>query len=433
MKCLESGVVAMYKWMKNSYKTIKSFNRNVQLFMVANVLIQIGMGVFMVMYNLYIRELGYSEAVNGSVISINSLATALMLVPAGIISDRYGRKSILLIGTLITAIMLFGRSIVSVEQPILTFAFIAGIIWAFVQVSAVPFLAENSKPNERIQLFSIHFSFVTIANVLGNLLGGFVADGFQFFFQLGEVESIRGSLMIGAAIFTVGLIPLLQLKTSERSQKDEKALQNKRLKEDDNGDSSFKKNFKMIALFGIANLMIGTGSGLVIPYLNLYFANRFDASNSYVGFIIALGSAMTAVAMLIGPILVKRVGKVRALVIFQLLSIPFLFLTAYTNSLFIASVGFLMRQALMNAGNPIQSAIAMDVVHDKYKGLGNSVSQMVFNIGWATMGLPAAWLVTTYGNYWGYAYTFTITGCLYLVASTYFYIVFARKYKVKEV
>ncbi|MFL0504309.1 MFS transporter [Ureibacillus sp. 179-F W5.1 NHS] len=423
----------MYKWMKNSYKTIKSFNRNVQLFMVANVLIQIGMGVFMVMYNLYIRELGYSEAVNGSVISINSLATALMLVPAGIISDRYGRKSILLIGTLITAIMLFGRSIVSVEQPILTFAFIAGIIWAFVQVSAVPFLAENSKPNERIQLFSIHFSFVTIANVLGNLLGGFVADGFQFFFQLGEVESIRGSLMIGAAIFTVGLIPLLQLKTSERSQKDEKALQNKRLKEDDNGDSSFKKNFKMIALFGIANLMIGTGSGLVIPYLNLYFANRFDASNSYVGFIIALGSAMTAVAMLIGPILVKRVGKVRALVIFQLLSIPFLFLTAYTNSLFIASVGFLMRQALMNAGNPIQSAIAMDVVHDKYKGLGNSVSQMVFNIGWATMGLPAAWLVTTYGNYWGYAYTFTITGCLYLVASTYFYIVFARKYKVKEV
>ncbi|MFP7202510.1 MFS transporter [Lysinibacillus halotolerans] len=430
---MESGVVAMYKWMKNSYKTIKSFNRNVQLFMVANVLIQIGMGVFMVMYNLYIRELGYSEAVNGSVISINSLATALMLVPAGIISDRYGRKSILLIGTLITAIMLFGRSIVSVEQPILTFAFIAGIIWAFVQVSAVPFLAENSKPNERIQLFSIHFSFVTIANVLGNLLGGFVADGFQFFFQLGEVESIRGSLMIGAAIFTVGLIPLLQLKTSERSQKDEKALQNKRLKEDDNGDSSFKKNFKMIALFGIANLMIGTGSGLVIPYLNLYFANRFDASNSYVGFIIALGSAMTAVAMLIGPILVKRVGKVRALVIFQLLSIPFLFLTAYTNSLFIASVGFLMRQALMNAGNPIQSAIAMDVVHDKYKGLGNSVSQMVFNIGWATMGLPAAWLVTTYGNYWGYAYTFTITGCLYLVASTYFYIVFARKYKVKEV
>ncbi len=41
------------------------------MFMLANVLIQIGMGVFSVMYNLYIRGLGYSETVNGSVITIN--------------------------------------------------------------------------------------------------------------------------------------------------------------------------------------------------------------------------------------------------------------------------------------------------------------------------------------------------------------------------
>ena len=40
----------------------------------------------------------------------------------------------------------------------------------------------------------------------------------------------------------------------------------------------------------------------------------------------------------------------------------------------------------MNAGNPIQSAVAMEIVSDKYKGLANSVNQMVFNLGWATMG-----------------------------------------------
>lgn len=423
----------MYKRYREWLSNIMSFNRNIKLFMLGNILIQIGMGVFGVMYNLYIRELGYSEAVNGSVISITSLATALMLVPAGIISDRIGRKSILLVGTFVSAIMLFGRSIVSVEQPILIFAFLTGIIWAFVQVSGVPFLAENSKPTERMNLFSIHFAIVTVANVVGNLLGGLVADGFQHVFNFDSVESIRSSLLLGAIIFTFGLVPILSLSTP----KSENQTQGRMLKSSkgigESEESSFKKNFRMIVLFGIANLLIGTGSGLVIPYLNLYFANRFDASNSYVGLIIALGSAMTAVAMLIGPLLVKKVGKVRALVIFQLLSIPFLFLTAFTNSLLIASIGFLMRQALMNAGNPIQSAIAMDVVHNKYKGLANSVSQMVFNIGWATMGLPAAWLVTTYGNYWGYAYAFSITGVLYLIASTYFYLVFSRKYHKEAV
>lgn len=421
----------MNKRLKDWFSNIMSFNRNIKLFMLSNILIQIGLGVFGVMYNLYIRELGYSEAVNGSVISITSLATAIMLVPAGIISDRFGRKSILLVGTFLSAMMLFGRSIVSVEQPILIFAFLTGIVWSFVQVTGVPFLAENSKPTERMSLFSIHFAITTVANVIGNLLGGFVADGLQLLFHFGEVESIRSSLLLGAAIFTFGLIPLLSLGVLKSEIHKQRKLF-KPTEELDLEESSFKKNFGMIILFGIASLLIGTGSGLVIPYLNLYFANRFDASNSYVGLIIAFGSAMTAVAMLIGPLLVKRVGKVQALVIFQLLSIPFLFLTAFTNSLLIASIGFLMRQALMNAGNPIQSAIAMDVVHNKYKGLANSVNQMVFNIGWATMGLPAAWLVTTYGNYWGYAFTFSITGCLYLIASSYFYIVFSRKYKLKE-
>jgi len=426
----------MTRWLRNWVLTINSFNSNIKMFILANILIQIGMGIFMVMYNLYIRGLGYSETVNGSVISINSLATALMLIPAGLLRDRFGRKRLIIIGTTLTAIVLFGRSIVTHEHPILMFGFMAGTVWALAQVSGVPFLAENSKPSERMHLFSIHFAMVTVANVVGNLLGGTIADGLQALFDIGIVESIRISLIVGASIFTISLIPLLKLKAVPKVKVVEKQtddVETSGLKVAEEAfEASFKKNFKMIVLFGLSSLMIGTGSGLVIPYLNLYFANRFDASNSYVGLVIALGSAMTAVAMLIGPVLVKKVGKVRALVIFQFVSIPFLFITGFTNSLLIASIGFLLRQALMNAGNPITSAIAMDVVHDKYKGLANSVNQMVFNLGWAMMGLPAAWLVTTYGNYWGYAFTFSITGCLYLIASTYFYFIFGRKYQLKE-
>lgn len=141
---------------------------------------------------------------------------------------------------------------------------------------------------------------------------------------------------------------------------------------------------------------------------------------------------MTAVAMLIGPLLVKKVGKVKALILFQLLSIPFLILTAYTTSLLLASIGFLIRQALMNAGNPIQSAIAMEVVADKYKGLANSVNQTVFQLGWATMGPVAAGLVVTFGSYWGYAYAFSITGGLYVLSSVYYYFIFGKR-KLMEV
>lgn len=418
----------MKQWLQEWWQTIQRFNRNIRLFMLANVFIQIGMGVFSVMYNLYIRELGLPETVNGSVIAMMSLATAIMLVPAGIISDKIGRKWILIVGTILTAITLAGRSIVVGEPPMLWLSFATGLIWAFVQVSGVPFLAENSSPKERVHLFSIHFSLVTVAGVVGNLLGGIFADGFMWLTTMDSVESIRASLLIGVVLFVIGVVPLFQLHPLERTHIEVLSKEDGATLE----QSTFRQNAKLIVLFAFAQLLIGTGSGLVIPYLNLYFVNRFDASNSYVGLILALGSAMTAVAMLIGPLVVKRIGKVNALILFQLLSIPFLFLTAFTTSLFWASVGFLLRQALMNAGNPIQSAIAMDIVADKYKGLANSVNQMVFNLGWATMGLPAAWLVTNFGSYWGYAYAFSITGGLYLTASIYFYIIFGRRWQKKR-
>lgn len=417
----------MIYWFANWKKSIALFNRNIKMFMLANVLIQVGMGVFLVMYNLYIKELGFPETLNGKIISMTSLASAIMLIPAGYLSDRLGRKGIIITGAIFAAGTLFYRSLVTGEQSLVYAAFFTGLFMALVQVSGVPFLAENSTAGERMHLFSIHFSLMTIASVIGSLGGGVLADALHLVGNISTVDSIMYVLIIGAIIFTMGIVPLFQLKPTPKIEAEtEGSIE----ESEGNAPTGFRKNMKVIVLFGVANLLIGTGSGLVIPYLNLYFANRFDASNTYIGIILSLGSAMAAVAMLLGPALVKKVGKVKALVIFQLLSIPFLFITGYTNSLIIASIAFLMRQALMNAGNPIQSAIAMELVQDKYKGLANSVNQMVFNVGWASTGAISTGLVMTFGFYWGYAYTFTITGILYIIASTYFYLLFGRTKKV---
>ncbi|MDN7243160.1 MFS transporter [Planococcus sp. N028] len=419
----------MLGWLRDWKMKIMSFNKNIKLFMLANVLIQIGMGVFMVMYNLYIKELGMPETVNGQVISMTALASAIILIPAGFLSDRFGRKWIIIGGALLTAATLFYRSFAIAETPLIYAAFFTGLFMAFVQVSGVPFLAENSKSAERVHLFSIYFALMTVANVIGSLLGGIVSDVFQAFLSMAAVEAIRWSLLFGAALFAMGLIPLFRLNHNLPAT-EKKVEAHIKI---DPADMDLKKNLIVIFHFSFASLLIGIGSGLVVPYLNLYFSNRFDASNAYIGLILSLGSAMTAVAMLIGPVLVRKVGKVKALILFQLLSIPFLLLTAFTTSLLLASVGFLFRQALMNAANPIQSAVAMELVHDKYKGLSNSVNQMVFNIGWATMGPVAAGLVITFGSFWGYAYAFTITAGLYIVSSTYYYFIFGKRKLAEEV
>ena len=418
----------MFGWFYEWRKHIKAFNRNIKLFMLANVLIQIGLGVFMVMYNLYIKELGMPETVNGRVISMTAMASAIMLIPAGFLSDRFGRKPLIIGGAFFGALTLFYRSFAVDESSLVYAAFFTGLFMAFVQVSGVPFLAENSKTSERVHMFSIYFALMTVANVIGSLLGGIVSDVFQVALSMSAVEAIRWSLLAGAIVYTVGLFPLFRL-SNKKPAMEEKVETRIGIDFDDSG---LRRNLIIIFHFGFASLLIGLGSGLVVPYLNLYFSNRFDASNTYIGLILSLGSAMTAVAMLIGPVLVRKVGKVKAMILFQVLSIPFLILTAYTTSVLLASLGFLLRQALMNAGNPIQSAIAMEVVHDKYKGLANSINQMVFNVGWATMGPVAAALIIAFGSYWGYAYAFTITAVLYFLSSIYFYFIFGKRKLAEE-
>ena len=398
---------------------LKTYNQNIKLAIWANIFSQIGMGMFMVMYNIYIQELGLSHEVNGQVIALTALATAIILVPAGIMSDKLGRKRVMVFGVLLTGLILFLRSIVEAQTLLLLTGFATGIFTAFLQVSSIPWLAENSNPKQRVHLFSLHSAIMTAANVIGSLLGGTLTDFFTLFTT--ELSSIRITLIIGSIFYILAFFPILKMveKQKQKRDKTEKIPFKEFFR-------SNKTGFKIIILFAISQLLIGFGSGLVIPYLNLYFADRFAASNSVIGLIISLGQAATAVAMFIGPLVVKKVGEVRAVVYLQLASLPFLLLTAYTENLLLASLGFLFRQALMNAGNPIQASLMMSKVDDSVKGLANSINQMVFQLGWALMGPVSTSIVMMYGSYWGYAHVFSITAGLYLVGSLYFFIVFRR-------
>ncbi|WP_102273958.1 MFS transporter [Cytobacillus massiliigabonensis] len=397
---------------------IKGYNRNIRLAFMANIFTQIGFGIFMVIYNFYIRELGYNEQVNGQVVSMTALATAIALVPAGVFSDRIGRKKAMIYGAAATGMILLSRSVIETQSLLVLAAFATGLATALFQVSGIPWLAENSKTEQRVHLFSIHFAVMTGANVIGNLGGGILTDFFSIFTS--ELNSIRFTLLIGSIIFLMGIIPVIKFneqRVARKNIKEKKTISVRTI-------LSKNDNVKIILLFAFAQLLIGVGAGLVIPYLNLYFADRFSASNSAIGFIISMGQAATAIAMIIGPMVVRKVGEVKAVVILQLSSLPFLLMTAYTESLWLAAIGFLFRQALMNAGNPIQMSLMMSKVGDSMKGLANSVNQMVFNLGWAIMGPISTGIVMKYGAYWGYAAVFTITAFLYLIGSVYFFIVF---------
>nr|WP_157059973.1 MFS transporter [Saccharibacillus kuerlensis] len=428
---------------------IAGWPRNVKLFFAANLLYQIGGGMFSVLYNLYIQGIGYTDAMNGRVVSIQSLATACIFIPIGLFGDRLSRKMLLIIGALFSGVVFALRAIAETEPMLLVLAVCSGIFAAFFQVLAIPFLAENVKKSQRLALFSAYSSLMLAAQVLGSMGGGVLADFLQHN-GFDRVTSLRFTLFAGGIATLAAFAPMLFIREARRQSEPPKTSPaavgrkpdaanhqtsgelNTHVSENPSAktaepEAAAKKpesSSRIIFWFVLAQLPIGLGSGLVVPYLNLYFTNRFGVSLTTMSLLISLGQIMTIVSMLIGPSLSRKVGPVNAVVIFQMLSLPFLLTTGFTNVAIIASVTFLFRQALMNAANPIQSAIMVDRIPDNKRGIANSLTQTAFMLGWASMGPVQSHLVTTYGNYWGYAITFSITGVLYVTASLLYYFKF---------
>lgn len=319
-----------------------------------------GGGMFSVLYNLYIQDLGYDATMNGTIISVQSIATAIMFIPIGLLGDRLSKKPILIIGALFSGLTFIGRAFAVGEPNLLWLAVSSGLFASFFQVLAIPFLAGNVGEHNRLRLFSIHASLVLAAQVIGSFGGGVLADVLGYF-GIHSLSSLQIVLLLGGIATFLGTLPLFLIKDSPVIHQPAAAIRSNTVSESNMNRSvhtntaaeQSKSDFQIIKHFVLTQLLIGIGSGLVVPYLNLYFTDRFDISLSLMSALISLGQVMTIISMMIGPTLVNRVGPIRAIFIFQSMSLPFLLLTGFTHSLLIASVSFLFRQALMNAANPI--------------------------------------------------------------------------------
>ncbi|WP_336789199.1 MFS transporter [Paenibacillus sp. MMO-177] len=413
------------KFIQSTAAEWRGWSRNIRLFFLSNMLYQFGTGLFSVLYNLYIHELGYPDAMSGTVVSMQSLATAICFIPIGLFGDRISRKRLLVIGALCSGVILAGRSLFESESSLVAMAVLTGIFATVFQVLAIPFLSDNVDKKDRLRIFSIYSAFVLAAQVAGSLGGGVISDFLQ---DAGVSTQLSFKLvLLAGSIATIGaFVPLQAMRESKRRAVTAKEQRHQPAV---SPPVSVNKELRFIAAFAAVELLIGIGSGLVIPYLNLYFTNRFEISLSGMSFLLSLGQVMTIFSMLIGPTLASRVGQVKAIVIFQTLSLPFLLITGFTNMLLVASVSFLFRQALMNAANPLLSATLMNRVSARSQSLANSVMQTAFMLGWATMGPVQSHIISSHGYYWGYAVTFSITGCLYVTASLLFYMLFREKQK----
>jgi MFS family permease len=137
-----------------------------------------------------------------------------------------------------------------------------------------------------------------------------------------------------------------------------------------------------VARVALPRIVLGLGAGLSIPFLGLYFQDRFGLSPASVGQLQAAAQLFMSAGFLCAPAVERRLGPVGGMCALQAASMPFFVCLAFTGSLTMAAAAFLLRAGLMNAATPIYKSFLMREARPELREMANGIDNLAWGISW---------------------------------------------------
>lgn len=391
------------------------FQRNANLYLQTVSMGALARGAFGVIQGLYILSLGFNEAVLGTILSARMLAAAVFSVPAGMFSDRVGRKPVLVAAGILTTIGYLGMAVVSSPRLMILFSCVVGIAEACQMTSGAPLLAESSTGDDRARLFGVNFSLTMGVSMVGSLLGGFLPKRLRF---IGLVPAYKVSLAVFSIVTLAGVAPTLKLKEGRKQGIGAKeVLASAKTELRDLMSTACQRDVLRLLAY---NVLIGFGAGLVVPYFNVFLTRKLGIESDLVGLILSFSQGATAVAGLLAPLLAGKYGNVKTVVGTKLASIPFLLLIAMPPNVYLVSFALFMRSALMNMSNPVASTFSMEIVDADRRGKVSSLMRIADNMTRSASAVVAGYIMAG----WSYEAPYFITAVLYIGAAAVYWMSF---------
>jgi MFS family permease len=131
------------------------------------------------------------------------------------------------------------------------------------------------------------------------------------------------------------------------------------------------------------------------------------------GLLFSFSSLLIGIGCIFAPHLSTWLGgKIRSVVVTQSASLAFLLLAGFAPVLWLSSVGFLLRTALMNMASPLYTSFCMERTPEQHQGFVNSILNLAWNVGWAVGPYVSGVVQQNYG----FTPLFVATSVLYGLA-----------------
>ncbi len=300
--------------------------------------------------------------------AVGLVAAAL---PTFAFADRFPRKYVLLCGGALTFVATLGVVASSSLPALFAFAALFGAGVVVTEAAGLALLSEATPDDSRARTFGWSFASVSLAAFIASLVGGSLATPLAN--ALGrdahDVLVLRALLGAAALIGASSAIPVLLLRSQARPPR-----------------VAAPRSWPTLARFGVVQGLFGFGAGNFLPFLNLFFAERFGLDFIAVGAALGVVSVAGGVGGLVHTRVAPRLGPVRALASFWSASLPFALAGAFVPNPALAVAALVGRGVLMTAAIPTLNAFTMSA----FRAQERSAAQAVVTTTWSLMhGLGA--------------------------------------------
>lgn len=272
---------------------------------IATLVADLGFGIIIPSLPGYVTEiLGANTKLLGMIISIFALFNALFKVPMGVLSDRYGRKPMIVGGLIVSALAPFLMTVIRIPLLFLPIRALDGMGNAAIYPAANALITDTTEANVRATALSAVSTASFIGSGAGPVIGGFIFGFTQSYaapFYVSAFFILSGALIaIFALTEPIGVRETTPLRVN--LSWDDFARQMRE------ASDSLRKCPALLALLRI-NFLILFGLGLLLPTFILYIQNILGFPPQVIGVVFTVSTFVSLFALLAAGRLADRIGR----------------------------------------------------------------------------------------------------------------------------
>jgi len=304
----------------------------------------------------------------------------------GRMADRFSRKYIILSGLLIWSMMTFASGFANSFAFLVSARFAIGVSQSALSPSVYSLLADYFKPKHRARVFSVYASGIFIGVGLSFLIGGSIAENYDWRIALKSV----GLPGVGLAVLGYFLLKEPSREKSENAQVP---------------DQSFfevlsfilKKPTVRYHLMGFSLLALSGYS--ILAFIGTILTDVFESSNlisSYGWFMFATGVSVNLSGLMADKLALKFGEEKRFIsgILAALGGLPFYYFGLFAETALMGLILIGIANVISSSYNGVAAALIQDFVGSKMRGVAGSVYLFVVSIVGFGIGPPVTgWLM----------------------------------------